>query len=52
MFISSMIKDILLVVHLDVYFEGVVEVLGVDIMTRKIFLLLDFVYGWWHAKFH
>ena len=21
-------------------------------MTYKIFLLLDFVYGWWHAKFH
>ena len=33
MFISSMIKDILLVVHLDVYFEGVVEVLGVEIVT-------------------
>ena len=27
------IKDSLLVVHLEVDFEGVVEVLGVDIMT-------------------
>ena len=30
----------------------VVEVLGVEIMTWKIFLQLDFVYGWWHAKIH
>ena len=40
------------VVHLEVDFEGVVEVLGVEIMTGKIFLQLDFVYGWLHAKFH
>ena len=30
---SFLIKDSLLVVHLEVDFEGVVEVLGVDIMT-------------------
>ena len=33
MFISFMIKDRLLVVHLEVYFEGVVQVLGVEIVT-------------------
>ena len=30
---SFLMKDSLLVVHLEVDFEGVVEVLGVDIMT-------------------
>ena len=40
------------VVHLEVDFEGVVEVLGVNKMTWKISLHLVFVYSWWHAKFH
>ena len=38
--------------HLEVDFEGVVEVLGVNKITWKISLHLVFVYSWWHAKFH
>ena len=30
----------------------VVEVLGSGYNDLKIFLQLDFVYGWWHTKFH
>ena len=44
---SFLVKDSLLVRHMEVDFEGVVKVLGVE-----IFLQLDFVYGCKHAKFH
>ena len=42
---SLVVKDSLLVLHFEVDFEGVLQVLRVEIMTLKICLQLDFVYG-------